>query len=49
MLEGGYGALYHNRIPMDIRYIDYDRNTKHIGGSEMLSVKMFGYVQSFIF
>ena len=29
---------------MDIRYIDYDRNTKHVGGAEILVVKIYGYV-----
>lgn len=48
-IEGGYNAIYHNRIPMDIKYIDYDRNVKQIGGAEMLSVKMFAYVHSIIY
>lgn len=29
---------------MDIKYVDYDRNVKHIGGSEILTIKIFSYV-----
>lgn len=31
--DGGYVAVYHNKIPMDIKYVDYDRNVKQIGGA----------------
>lgn len=29
---------------MDIKYVDYDRNVKQVGGAEMLLVKLFSYV-----
>ena len=44
MLDGGYSALYDNRIPADIKYIDYDRNVKHIGKAEYIIVRIFTYV-----
>lgn len=31
---------------MDIKYVDYDRNTKSIGNSEIIVVKMYTYVSS---
>lgn len=48
-VDGGYTAIYHNKIPMDIKYVDYDRNVKQIGGAEVMSVKMYSYVQWLIF
>ena len=44
--DGGYSAIYHNKIPMDVKYVDYDRNVKHIGGAEQLNIKLFSYVLS---
>lgn len=29
---------------MDIKYVDYDRNVKQVGGAEVLSVKLYSYV-----
>jgi hypothetical protein len=29
---------------MDIKFVDYDRNIKQVGGAEMLTVKIFSYV-----
>jgi len=31
---------------MDVKYVDYDRNVKHIGGAEQLNIKLFSYVLS---
>lgn len=31
--DGGYSVLYENKIPVDIKYIDYDRNVKHLGAA----------------
>ena len=28
---------------MDIRYVDYDRNVKHIGGAEIISVRLYTF------
>lgn len=47
--DGGYSAIYHNKIPMDVKYVDYDRNVKHIGGAEQLNIKLFSYVLSILF
>lgn len=33
---------------MDIKYVDYDRNVKHVGGAEVLNVKLFSYVRYII-
>lgn len=44
MLDGGYSALYDNKIPADIKYIDYDRNVKHIGKAEHIIIRIFTYV-----
>ena len=33
---------------MDIRYVDYDRNVKHIGGAEMIKVRLFNFVNLFL-
>jgi hypothetical protein len=33
---------------MDIKFVDYDRNVKQVGGAEMLSVKIYSYVNSWI-
>jgi hypothetical protein len=30
-LEGGYSLIYDNMLPIDMKYIDYDRNVKHVG------------------
>lgn len=29
---------------MEIKYVDYDRNVKQVGGAEMLIVKLYSYV-----
>lgn len=29
---------------MDIKYVDYDRNVKQIGGAEVMLIKMYSYV-----
>lgn len=29
---------------MDVKYVDYDRNVKQIGGAETMNVKIYSYV-----
>ena len=33
ILVGGYNLLYENTVPVDMKYVDYDRNVNHLGSS----------------
>lgn len=39
-------ALYDNRIPVDLKYVDYERNVNQLGRAEYVIFKMFTFVQN---
>ena len=44
MLGGGYSVLYENRLPIDLKDVDYDRNVNHLGKAEFVIIRIFTYV-----
>lgn len=43
---GGYTLLYDNNIPIDMKYVDYDRNVNHLGSNEIVNLKIYTFVRS---
>ena len=37
--------IYDNVLPIDMKYIDYDRNVKHLGSKERITIKIFAFVK----
>jgi hypothetical protein len=45
-LVGGYTLLYDNNIPIDMKYVDYDRNVNHLGSNEIVNLKIYTFVRN---
>ena len=41
---GGYTLLYDNSVPVDMKYVDYDRNVNHLGSNEQVNFKIYTFV-----
>jgi hypothetical protein len=44
---GGYSLLYDNSIPIEMKYVDYDRNVNHLGSNEIVNFKIYTFVRVF--
>ena len=39
----GYSLLFDHKVPIQMKYIDYDRNIKHLGSDETVNFKIYTY------
>jgi hypothetical protein len=43
-LVGGFTLLYDNSVPVEMKYVDYDRNVNHLGSNEPVHFKIYTFV-----
>jgi hypothetical protein len=43
-LVGGWILLYDHSVPVDMKYVDYDRNVNHLGSGELVNFKIYTQV-----
>lgn len=40
-LKSGYSLLFDHKVPIEMKYMDYDRNIKPLGSNEITNIKIY--------